>query len=236
MHTHEYTAIYCSACGHKIVVPLYCKDRFCPICSPRRTYAIRRRLQRLLSSVRESRGQSLKMVTLTIPNSPDARESARILIRSYRRLRQRAWYKRRVTGGVHVIEVTGSPGDWHVHLHAIVLSYFLPYEQLLSIWRNVSPGRGVYVQRIPRNSALSYLTKYVSKGSLPDGSTRELSDQLKGLRMFQCTGRFVAWLPPAVKHPYPCPRCGDTHWLPEVVVALLRRRARSPSSFEFEPD
>lgn len=233
MDNHPYTSIYCSSCGHRISVPLYCRNRFCPVCSPRRTATIRRRLQKLLSSVKESRGQSVKFLTLTIPNSPDAGAAARTLIQSYRRLRQRAWYRRRVIGGVHVLEVTGQPGDWHVHLHAVVLSYFLPYSELLSLWRDVSPGRGVFIQRIPRNAALSYLTKYLSKDAVPPECTRELSDSLKGFRMFQCTGKFVAWLPPIVKHPYPCPCCGDTHWLPEVLVEILYRRARSPSSAEF---
>lgn len=212
---HEYRRFFCTGCGHVIDAPVYCGNRFCPVCTKRRQFRVRQRLTHMMGFIKESHPYSLKHLTLTIPNQKSASKAARQIVSAFRRVRRRELWKRYVKGGAFVIEATGESGNWHVHVHAIIESKFFPWEQLHALWMEVSPGRGVFLQKIPVGKVIAYLTKYMTKTDVPQSDVDELAAALKGFRMFQPFGSWhrLPAAPPlkAMK----CPSCGTSNWLPD---------------------
>lgn len=186
--THTFMRIICDHCGETKDVPVYCGDRFCPICSGSRQRSVRERLKFILDNKVVPKSYRLKMLTLTIPNQSDASVMIRTILKSFRRLRQRQYWKNHVHGGAYVVEMTGRPGNWHAHVHVIMVSRWMKWEKLLRIWQAVSPGRGVWIDDIPENEAVSYVTKYISKSSIPDDFNLDVNLALKGVRMFSPFG------------------------------------------------
>jgi hypothetical protein len=188
-----------------------------------------------MSFVKTAHPFSIKHLTLTIPNQKTANLAARQIIQAFRAVRRRHLWRKYVKGGAFVIEATGGRGNWHIHIHAIIESKFFPWEQLHALWKECSPGQGVYLQRIPPGAVVSYLTKYMTKVQVPDDDVDELAAALKGFRMFQ---PFGSWhnLPAAPPlRPMRCPDCGCEQWLPDNLCntnGALRRgqrgKARSP--------
>lgn len=189
---HEFISVCCTHCGHKIDVPVYCGNRFCPICSPARLSRVRKRMTFLIKNVTPKKGYGIKFLTLTIPNQKDLPTMARFILKAFRRLRQRSYWKNCVLGGLFVLEITGTPGNWHVHIHAAIHSTYMDYGKLLRIWKSVSKGSGVWITRIPESAVVGYLTKYLTKPGTADSLTQETSDALKGFRLFQPFGSFYA--------------------------------------------
>jgi hypothetical protein len=142
------------------------------------------------------------------------------LIRSFRRLRQRAWWKQRVNGGAYVIEVTGHPGRWHVHIHAVIEAEYLNAFKLSKIWRQVSPGRIVNIQKAWNKNLAGYLTKYLTADKMPEQLQAEASDALKGVRMYQVFGTWTKLDTSIPPHDRPCPECRGNTWLVEEYFHL----------------
>jgi len=159
----------------------------------------------------------MKMLTLTIPNQTDVAEMIKDLLRSFRRLRQRAEWINKVDGGVFVVEVTGRPGNWHAHLHIVMMSKWFSIETLFKLWRQCSPGRGVWIDDIPPTEAVGYCVKYISKPSVPDDVLTDVNEGMKGLRLFHPFGSWhslnVSYKKPAAT----CSRCGEQQLIPLAV-------------------
>jgi len=237
---HEFRNLRCSGCGAIITVPVYCGDRFCPLCSQSRRCRIEYRLNHLIKNRSVSSGYGLKHLTLTIPNRPDAGAAASEILAAFRRLRQRKQWKSYVSGGAFVLEITGRPLDWHVHIHAIIDARFFPWEHLHALWQKVSSGRGLYIQRIPAAQVVRYLLKYITKTAVSDAHRTELAAAFRGKRMFQPFGSWHSVPSPPPVHPCYCKHCGGSTWLPESFIDsnlnVLRRmklgrlrRERAPS-------
>ncbi len=64
MEAHEFREVTCTHCGHTITVPVYCGNRFCPICSVPRLSRVRRRLNWIVDHVDPPRGYGIKFLTL----------------------------------------------------------------------------------------------------------------------------------------------------------------------------
>lgn len=212
--THDFIRIACDHCGYSISVPVYCGDRFCPVCSVPRLARIRHRLNWLVGHIEPLAGHSFKHLTLTIPSHPDLAVMLHTLNSSFKKLRARAFWKRLVAGGASVVEVTGRPGNWHVHLHVVLYAKYIPYFQLLSLWRKVSPGRGCYIQKMPKSAIISYLTKYLVKPSVPDEVSEMVGVTLARYRLFQPFGSWYNLSATYVRPNKTCPDCGQTSWLP----------------------
>lgn len=146
------------------------------------------------------------MLTLTIPNQPDQYKMIKTIIKSFRKLRQRQYWKNHVDGGAYVIEMTGRPANWHAHIHMIIMSRWMKWEKLLRIWQTVSPGRGVWIDDIPQSEAVGYVTKYISKLSVPDHLNLEVNLALKGVRLFS---PFGSWHSTNLKYVKPSLVCGE---------------------------
>jgi len=206
---HKFTTILCIYCGDYFDVPVYCGDRFCPICSYVRQSRIRNRLNFLVKSVDRRVGYCFKHLTLTIKNQTNLFSMTRTILKSFRKLRATRSWKNHVAGGAFVVEVTGNSDNWHVHLHVIIQSKYYAFAEILKLWSNLSPGRGVYIQNIPKNQIVGYLTKYLSKTSTLDADRSELNKALKGIRLFHAFGSWFA-LNKKYKPPKPkCKKCGN---------------------------
>lgn len=211
---HEFITIICTHCGHQISVPVYCGDRFCPVCSVPRLSKVKRRLKFLVRNTNPPRGSSFKFLTLTIRNQDDLPTMLHDLTRSFRRLRQRASWKRTVQGGAFVLEVKGHPGNWHAHLHAVIVSYYFPFDKLLRLWKSVSSGQGVYIKRISPSQTINYITKYLTKPSVPDEVRSEIAVNLHSFRLFQPFGCMFKLMKTYIDKKRGCPQCGSHAFMP----------------------
>lgn len=216
--SHEFIRLVCTHCGHTIDVPVYCGNRFCNVCGFRRRSRVRHRLDWCVSHTPHITGYSFKHLTLTLVSESDIRSMIKKLVSAFRRLRQRAFWKSKVSGGSYVIEITGRPGAWHAHLHVIIYSSFLPYHKLLQLWITCSGSRGVYIQRVPPAQVVSYLTKYLTKPDIPDVVVREIADSLSGYRLFHPFGSWYKISSSCPKAKSDCPICHHSCWLPLDLV------------------
>lgn len=223
---HAFTKIFCGSCGLDLTIPAYCGNRFCSVCGTARRDRIARRLQDLISAAPAVDGYSLKMITLTLPKAASPRAGVLELIRCFRRLRSLQRWRSRVSGGASVIEITGRPGAWHCHLHAIVMARYVPVRMLSRLWASVSPGFIVDIRQVHPDRAVRYLTKYLSKASVPEWLQVEVSRALKGTRLFQPFGDWYRLLPGSRKRPLCCASCGDANWLTMYEIDSLHRGSR----------
>jgi len=209
---HEYLTLYCRNCGHHYAVPVPCKNRFCAVCCSIRFSKIRRRLNGMVEKQKSQPNQDIRFLTLTITSEHNIDSMVNRIQKSFRRLRQRARWKRRVTGGAFVIEITRPGGKWHAHIHAIICGSYFPFKSLLDQWMQVSTGRGVYIKKIPAGVAVNYLNKYMTKPdySLSEDDQLEVSHCLKKARLFQPFGTWHGWQK-ELKNLHPaCKSCGST--------------------------
>lgn len=210
---HFYRRIICTCCGHIRTVPVYCGDRFCPICSGIQRARVRSRLTWLVDCAIVKKGYGWYAVTLTVPSEPDLAAMIKRLSKAFRRLRQRAYWKSHVDGGASVIEVTRSAAGWHAHIHAIVISKWMDWHKLMPLWREVSGGRGLYITRFQGSAAISYMTKYMTKPDLDNESAAEISAALSGVRLFAPFGIWHAMNLCYVKPKALCPSCNGGRWM-----------------------
>lgn len=215
---HQWTRIFCSSCGSYFDVPLSCRNRFCSICNSGRRRRIRQKLTHIVSSVESVKGYSLKFLTLTIPNTPNLYAQQKELVRSFRRLRQRRFWYDKCDGGAYVLEVAGRPGNWNLHLHAVIHSKYIPVRRLSKEWSKCSPGKIVYIKRVPLSKLISYVTKYITKSDLELDSQVKASQALSGTRLFQPFGLWQGYCGSAPTIRYECPSCGCTNFIHTRVI------------------
>lgn len=227
---HPHRTIYCSCCGHTFQVPVYCKNRFCEICSLRRRMRIRHQVSEIIRIRIRSRGKRLRMLTLTIPNYPDPRSGCKIAVASFKKLRKTRFWKSKVSGGAYFLEITKPGGAYHCHLHVLLESEYIPQRIVSELWEVVSPGKIVWVQEIPAGAGVHYVTKYLSKAGDDDLSTQEMSDALRDFRLFQTFGTWHNIIKPLPKPKYRCPDCGGDSFLPEEYIRSCLAEMRSLKS------
>jgi len=204
---HKFIRIVCVSCGRFFDIPVYCGDRFCPICSVARRKRVRDRLNFLIANVPFVKKYGFKHLTLTIRNQSNLFKMTRTITHCFRKLRQTDEWKKKVLGGAFVIEVTGKHGDWHVHLHIIIQAQYFEFTKLLLLWMKLSPGRGVFIQNIPKKQVVRYLTKYITKSEIPDNDHSELNRALKGTRLFQPFGTWYSLNKLYIKPAQTCSNC-----------------------------
>jgi len=220
---HEFATIVCAHCGHVIKVPVYCRNRFCSVCSVHRNRAIRYKLTEFMNNRTLRKGDSFKFLTLTIKNQYDLNRMTDDILRSFRRLRQRSLWKKLVRGGAFVIEVTRKSESWHVHLHIVIESGFLPFKSLLSEWSDVSTGTGVYIKKIHSSQVVGYITKYLTKGEVPVQEQLFMTSVLKGRRLFQPFGDWFEPISQIKPLNYWCPDCDHSDWFYGTGSDLFRK-------------
>jgi hypothetical protein len=160
----------------------------------------------------------MAFLTLTIVNQKDLPVMVTKLQASFKKLRNRAYWKSHVEGGAFVIEITGHPGNWHAHIHAILQTRWLDWTTLKNAWRTCSGSIGVYLKKIPSAAAVGYLSKYVTKCDTPEVVLIQISNALRGVRLFAPIG---SWYKTNLKYrrpASPCPNCGATKWQDYAVM------------------
>jgi hypothetical protein len=214
-HRHNYSTIICGKCGNRHEIPDNCGNRFCPICSgPRRTRA-RAKMDAIIAATSPCLGYRWRHLVLTIPSTESPGQMAKDLLHSFRRLRQRVWWKRLVKGGVFVIEVTRTPAGWHVHLHVLMFSRFIFAAVLGRLWRSVSPGYITKIGLAPSGALIRYLTGYLAKSDLSEADQKISSFALKGYRLFGAFGLLNKLALKVKIPPYTCSACGHHGWIHE---------------------
>jgi hypothetical protein len=165
----------------------YCHDRWCEACSKARTLTIADNLQTKLAS---SSTTGVHIVLTLKHQAGDLAPQVDRLIRSFRSLRAKAWWKARVSGGAYFpqLHVSDQDGLWHVHIHAIGESYYLDALELSTIWHGITGDSfNVSVTRIHDGKSIAReVTRYVAKPV--DGNTTNDPDKLAEM-MRALTGR-----------------------------------------------
>lgn len=211
---HDWRSIRCYACGLVHYVPVYCGDRFCPVCNRSRRTRIRSRLQDLIKKTQLKNNENFRHMVLTIKSRENPGEMCRYLVKSFRKFRQSKIFKRNFSGGAFVIEITHSDAGYHVHLHICLQGMYADQCKLLESWRKSAGRAGLFIKTIPKDSIIKYLTKYMTKGTI-EGEAKDLElKALRGLRLFTCFGSWHDLLPQWTKIPFVCPDCGGLEWQP----------------------
>jgi hypothetical protein len=210
--SHEFHEIFCCTCGEIKAVPVYCKNRFCPVCAQSRKFKIQERLRRLIDLEKPTHSRRLKHLILTQKNSRDPAEGADRIVRAFKRLRQTALWKSKSISGAWVIEVTGSPEHWHVHIHAVIISKFISVLELTDEWTKLTRATHVKLLEITPEDAIDYLSKYVTKGKFNPLHVLEIAAALRSTRMFNVFGLWHNAKIAKVKLVCTCPICKGTKW------------------------
>lgn len=142
-----------------------CNLRICPVCGQRKRIAMALNASTALATLNRNR---LKLITLTLQSSNAPLDvQLHHLRQAFRRLRQRQLWKRAVTGGFAVIEVTfnATTHQWHPHLHVVCESDYIPQHHLSAAWFAVTHSSTVVDIRIckPSLRLAAYFAKYLGK-------------------------------------------------------------------------
>ena len=210
---HEFRRVICGNCGHIADVPVYCGDRFCSVCSGPRRRRLIERLGAIIRAVPPKRSFKWRFITLTIPTSDDPGAALDILYKSFRRLRNRDFWKRNVEGGFSGAEITRSNGRWHVHIHVVAFARYIPQHDLVKLWKSVSPGKIVDIRLLPETTAVHYITKYITKQNLPEEYRASASAALSNRRLYTSFGVCHNIRVFTKKADFPCPCCRQSDWI-----------------------
>lgn len=136
----------------RLVKAQTCKQHLlCPFCAMRRSGKfIAKNLPKVEQVVTENRSRIPALVTFTVKNGPNLLERFNHLRRAHRRLNRRRldhinkgqkfteWAK--VAGGITSYEFTKKDeGDWHPHIHALVmLDDFIDQAKLSQEWQDIT--------------------------------------------------------------------------------------------------
>jgi len=203
---HKYIEIICEYCGKSHNVPVYCGNRFCPVCSYSRQHRVRERIKFMISNVPYLNTHGIKFLTLTLKNLPDLPKMVDLLLKYFRKLRATKFWKKHVLGGAFVIEVTGSHDDWHAHIHAVIQANYMQRKTLQQIWERISGSWNVDIRMLHKDKAINYLTKYLTKTSVQTNDLMDVAFALKGKRMFSPFGQ---WYSISNKYVQPAATCRD---------------------------
>jgi hypothetical protein len=161
------------------------------------------------------------MITLSITSEENLKPMIDRLRSYFKMLRRTKFWISHVDGGCFVIEITGSPGKWHAHLHILVSASFMQWCTLHKIWKGITKCTGVYIQNIPGKQAINYITKYVTKSECEEMYQYDVSNAIKGLRLFQPFGSWYAVSNSCPKVKPPCPECKTSNW---QILEFLERQ------------
>ena len=215
---HGFIRICCKGCLSSFDVPIYCGDRFCPVCSYPRLQRVRKRIQHLARKVKTTKEIRTLFLTLTIRSKTDLNGMIRKLVKNFRKYRSTPEWKKAVIGGAFVIEITRNEGLWHAHLHLVIESRWMDFDVHQPIWEKISGGKGWYCKILPADQIVKYLSKYLSKPSVEAEDIDDVGNILSHYRLFQTFGSWYGGLADFTVDPRKCPKCGDFHYLPFDII------------------
>lgn len=180
--TTEKVCSWLSRCGH----------RLCPFCGNARTASVTQTLTELMLKHRCERLIILTICSHDLPLDMQVLS----LLHSFKKLRNRASWKKYVTGGIYILEITmnAKTGLWHPHLHILVRGKYYPQKELSKQWRQItSDSKIVWACRVNDvEGAARELSKYIGKvqriADLTVAEIQEYASALKNVRMIQTFG------------------------------------------------
>src|SRR3972149_11383136 len=211
---HNYTTLICTHCGQRITIPVYCGDRFCKVCGRVRQQRVKDRLTWLCEQVTLGPSERFRHITLSTANCNDLADGVNHLLKSFKRLRSSKFWRRRVSGGAFVIEVTSNGQSFHPHIHCLTTSQFVPWTHLINMWHRISDGTGVYITLIAKQEAARSLSKYLTKDDDGMLENPNAGQTLAKYRLFQTFGTWHKTNAKYQRTPHPCRTCGNQGWLP----------------------
>jgi hypothetical protein len=164
-----------------------CRERWCPMCAAQKAKFAKESCQQYIESLKSPR-----FLTLTLRHcEDDLKPQVEFLQDAFRRLRTRAYWKKRVFGGVWFLQVHRSENDgcWHPHLHILLDGAYLEHGTLSDLWDLVSYGSPVLDIRKIHNpeSSASYVARYSARPAkfeaMPIADRVEMITSLKGKRL-----------------------------------------------------
>ena len=113
-----------------------CNRKFCATCAADERRRARTRIREALRPLRPERGEHWRFITLTSPTIPaaDVLSIIHIFNRAWRILCNGPLWRPLVSAGAKGIEFTVSDIGFHVHIHALVLSRWIPQQTLKDEW------------------------------------------------------------------------------------------------------
>jgi hypothetical protein len=206
----------CTSCGGRWWVIEKCKQRVCPLCSFEES---KKRGKYLLAMTAHMTHP--KMLTLTLPHSDNPpKEQIKFLRESFAKLRRTKLFAN-VVGGSYQIEVKPKTSGFHIHIHVLMDSPYMPYQKIFSTWAGITGNDSpqVDIRAADSDAAKVYVCKYTSKTADFTHDTDSIVrwyEATKGQRLFATFGKWYnatldelmpeGTLPP--EHP-PCPHCGS---------------------------
>lgn len=164
-----------------------CKLKWCPMCAKARSALITRGATNWLQSAK-----SPKLLTLTLRHSKaPLRHQLNLLYQSFRQLKQRSLFDKKVRGGIWFFQVKWSPQnqEWHPHLHCLIDSKYIPQSALSALWLKITHhSKVVDIRQVKdKRSAAAYVARYSARpallASLPYERRVEIVTDLHGRRL-----------------------------------------------------
>ena len=198
--------------------------RVCTRCARKRYLVVQRKLLDPLTSLLKGRGSrtNLRLMTLTQENFKDPNKGIDYIHESFKRLKQRKWWKKRVYSYVAAVEPKlQNNGLWHVHIHIVANMVFIGKTDLSTNWRTATGGVG-YIVDISGSvtnvfGAVNHLMNYVTKRAGANLNQYLIQAMMKGRRLLLTGGQFHAHHKNSLmikKSPLLCKCCGSTfQWI-----------------------
>ena len=193
----------------------FCKNRFCPVCSWRRTRNITGQLKEAFTAIQKEKVATL-FLTLTVknPDVKDLKDTITKMNKAFKRMSETKRFKNAILGYFKSIEILGDKtpkGQAHPHFHILLVvkeSYFkksdyINQKEFLQMWRDATRNQNITqvdVRRIKSknenfsdiDSAIAETVKYSVKHSdLCKRSNEDfyyLYTQTKNLRFISAGG------------------------------------------------
>lgn len=205
-----------------------CKLRWCPACRRSLNRHVQTWIEQL---VNDNPADQWRFITLTLKssNAPLATQLAN-LRKSFRKLRQRTFWKKSVNGGVAILELTcnESTGQWHPHYHVLCRGRWMDQRQLSMQWLSITKTSKIVDIRFvkQRTKAAAYVAKYLAK--LPPVAMlncqkrfNEWTEALDGFRTITKFGNARGYQAPERQSDYP------TDWIPIAKLETILEHARN---------
>ena len=154
-----------------------CHLRWCPLCADSRQMFIAKQTTDWLKTCHHP-----KLLTLTLRHTSAPLESQiKFLYESFRQLRKRSYFSKKVTGGIWFFQVKKSDSDhkWHPHLHCTIDGLFLKHRELKNLWIRITRGSEIVHIKPCTNieNSAQHIARYAARPS--DLATFEFSDTLE---------------------------------------------------------
>ena len=134
----------------------FCKNRFCPVCSWRRTRNITGQLKEAFTAIQEKEKIATLFLTLTV-NNPDVKDLKSAIAKmnkAFKRMSETKRFKNAILGYFKSIEILGDKtpkGQAHPHFHILLVvkeSYFkksdyINQKEFLQMWRDATKNQNI---------------------------------------------------------------------------------------------